>query len=174
MNIFESERLTVRPYTSADAAIFFLLNGDAEVMRYIRKPKSKKESDAFLIENLNFYQQHPGLGRFAVFTKDTNEFAGSFSLLSVTETEDIHLGYAFLTKFHGRGLATELVKASLEYVFKTIQQPVVKALTVAENTASQKVLIKCGFTFTGKIIYEEEEVMVFELPRKIPKTENDF
>lgn len=168
MELFHSERLVVKPYTAYDADIFFQLNGNAEVMKYIREPKTKEQSDAFLLENLQLYQKHPGMGRFAVFTKDTNEFAGSFSLLSITETDDIHLGYALLTPFQGKGLATELVKASLPYVYKTINQPTVKALTLEENTASQKVLLKCGFLFAGKIIHEEEEVLVFELPLTIP------
>ena len=165
MILFESKRLVVKEYTKDDADIFFQLNGDAEVMKYIREPKSKGASDAFLFENLNFYQQHPGFGRFAVFIKDTHKFAGSFSLLSITEIEDIHLGYAFLTPFQGLGLATELVLASLPYVFSTIQQSSVKALTLAENIGSQKVLEKCGFTFTGTMIHDDEEVMVFELNR---------
>jgi ribosomal-protein-alanine N-acetyltransferase len=167
MILFSSQRLYVQPYTAADAAIFFQLNGDAEVMKYIREPKTKAESDAFLQENLEFYKQHPGLGRFAVFTKDTHEFAGSFSLLSITETEDIHLGYALLFPLQGLGLATELVKASLPYVFKTINRPTVKALTLEENAGSQNVLKKCGFVFTGTTIQEETEVMVFELKRII-------
>ncbi len=167
MILFESERLVVKKYTKDDTDIFFQLNGDAEVMKYIREPKTKAASDVFLLENLNFYQQHPGLGRFAVFIKHTHEFAGSFSLLSITETEDIHLGYAFLTPFQGLGLATELVKASLPYVFSTIQQPSVKALTLAENIGSQKVLEKCGFTFAGTMIHDDKEVMVFELHRLV-------
>jgi [ribosomal protein S5]-alanine N-acetyltransferase len=169
MKLFESERLYVQPYTKDDAAIFFALNGDAEIMQYIREPKSKAESDLFLEENLKFYSTHPGLGRFAVFTKDDNSFAGSFSLLSITNTENIHLGYALLKPFHGKGLATELVKASFDYVFSTIPHESVHALTVAENIGSQKVLLKCGFTFTGTIVHDGEEVMVYE-KRKLPAT----
>jgi [ribosomal protein S5]-alanine N-acetyltransferase len=161
--IFESQRLFAKPYTAHDAAVFFRLNGDAEVMKYIREPKSRTESDAFLLENLQFYKDHPGLGRFAVYTKDSDEFAGSFSLLSIDNSDDIHLGYALLQPFQGRGLATELVKASLPYVFKTIQKSKVHALTLAENTASQHVLRKCGFLFSHYTIQEGEEVMVFQL-----------
>ena len=165
MILFQSERLIVKPYTSHDAAIFFQLNGDAELMQYIREPKTRVESDAFLKENLEFYQQYPGLGRFAVFKNDTYEFAGSFSLLSIDNSETIHLGYALLKKFHGKGLATELVKASLSYVFRTIQKDSVHALTVAENIVSQKVLLKCGFHFSHMMIHDGDEVMVFELSK---------
>ena len=107
MVLFESERLYVKPYTKDDADIFFALNGDAEIMQHIREPKTKEQSDAFLEENLKFYNDHPGLGRFAVFTKDYNSFAGSFSLLSIDKSENIHLGYAMLKQFHGKGMATE-------------------------------------------------------------------
>lgn len=162
MILFESERLYVQPYTEADAGIFFLLNGDAEIMQYIREPKTKEQSDEFLEENLRFYKDHPGLGRFAVFIKNNRQFAGSFSLLSITKSEQVHLGYALLKPFHGKGLATELVNASFNYVFRTIPGNSVYALTVAENKGSQNVLTKCGFQFTGTMLHEEEEVMVFE------------
>lgn len=165
MILFQSERLIVKPYTGEDTDIFFQLNGDAEVMKYIREPKTKEESYAFLLENLKLYEQQPGLGRFALYTKNENVFAGSFSLLSIDNSENIHLGYALLKPFHGKGLATELVKASLPYVFATIQKDTVHALTVSENIASQKVLLKCGFQFTGTMLHDEEEVMVFELSK---------
>lgn len=165
MILFESERLYVQPYTEADADNFFQLNGDAEIMQYIREPKTKEQSDQFLKENLQFYKDHPGLGRFAVFTKDDQQFAGSFSLLSINESENIHLGYALLKPFHGKGLATELVKASFDYVFRTIASDSVHALTVAENIGSQKVLVKCGFSFITTMNHEGDEVMVFELTK---------
>jgi [ribosomal protein S5]-alanine N-acetyltransferase len=165
MILFESERLYVQPYTKDDADIFFALNGDAEIMQYIREPKTREQSDAFLEENLKFYNGQPGLGRFAVFTKDENNYVGSFSLLSIDNSENIHLGYALLKPFHGKGLATELVMASFDYVFRTIANDSVHALTVAENIGSQKVLLKCGFTFITTMNHEGDEVMVYELPR---------
>jgi len=162
MILFESERLYVKPFTEADADNFFALNGDAEIMQYIRDPKTREESDTFLELNLKFYNEYPGLGRFAVFTKDDHTFAGSFSLLSIDHSENIHLGYALLKPFHGKGLATELVMASFDYVFLTIPNDHVHALTVAENLGSQKVLLKCGFVFTGTMLHEGDEVMVYE------------
>ena len=48
-------------------------------------------------------------------------------------------------------------------MFSSKQQPSVKAFTFAENTNSQKVLEKSGFILTGKMIHENEKVMVYEL-----------
>lgn len=156
----------MQPFTWADADNFYALNGDRELMQYIREPKTRAESDVFLNENLELYQKLPRLGRFAVFTNVTNEFAGFFSLLSIDNSENIHLGYALLKQFHGKGLATELVRASLPYVFTTIQKDSVQALTVAENIASQKVLLKCGFHFSHIMMHNGDEVMVFEMSKQ--------
>jgi ribosomal-protein-alanine N-acetyltransferase len=166
MILFSSKHLHVQPFTWADADNFYALNGDRELMQYIREPKTRAESDVFLNENLELYQKLPGLGRFAVFTNGTNEFAGSFSLLSIDNSKNIHLGYALLKQFHGKGLATELVRASLPYVFTTIQKDSVQALTVAENIASQKVLLKCGFHFSHIMMHNGDEVMVFEMSKQ--------
>ncbi len=165
MILFESERLYVQPYTSADAGIFFQLNGNTEIMRYIRRAKTKNESDQFLQENLALYNRNPGLGRFAVFAKKGQHFVGSFSLLSLDDTDYFHLGYALLKPFHGKGYATELVKASLSYVFKTIKKENILAITVKENIASQKVLLNCGFIQTGTRMHDGAEVMEYALQR---------
>jgi ribosomal-protein-alanine N-acetyltransferase len=148
-----------------DADTFFRLNGDAEVMKYIRKAKTKEESDLFLQENLALYQRQKGIGRFAVFTKDNHLFIGSFAILPLNGTDDFHIGYALLQPFHGKGYATELVKASLGVVFDIIRQNRVLAITVNENLPSQKVLLKCGFVQTGTTVHEGSEVMIFEKNR---------
>ncbi len=41
--IFETERLIVLPYTKDNADNFFALNGDEEIMRYMRPAKSGEE-----------------------------------------------------------------------------------------------------------------------------------
>ena len=51
MLIFETPRLIVRQYTLEDANKIFLLNGDEEVMRHIRKTMNKEDSDKFLQQN---------------------------------------------------------------------------------------------------------------------------
>ena len=55
MIVFETERLIVRHYTADDKNNFFLINGDEEIMRYIRKPKTIEECDQFLNEILAGY-----------------------------------------------------------------------------------------------------------------------
>lgn len=147
MRLIESERLYVRYYTIDDLDNFYRLNGDEEIMRYIRPVKNREQSERFLKEIIACYATEPYNLRLALLEKDTNVFAGSFAIIPLEHTGDIQLGYALLKEHWGKGYATEIVKAGLMYVFDVLKLPGVAAVTEAGNTASQKVLLKNGFVF---------------------------
>ena len=70
--IFETERLIVQQYHfEKDADNFFALNGDEEIMRYIRGTKSREECDKFLRQNIESYKTNPLMGRWAVYEKSS-------------------------------------------------------------------------------------------------------
>jgi len=152
--LLSSERLYVRRFTPEDEEAFFRLNGDAEIMRFIRPAKSREESNAFLAENIRFYEEHPGLGRFALVEKDTEDIAGTFSLLPLEGTTDVHIGYALLKEHWGKGYASEITKAGIDYAFDVLGLSTLTAVTYAEHVQSQKVLLRNGFIQDG--VYEEE------------------
>jgi [ribosomal protein S5]-alanine N-acetyltransferase len=164
--LFTSKRLYVRKFTSSDEDAFFRLNGDEEIMRFIRPVKSREESNAFLAENIRFYDAHPGLGRFALVEKDTDDVAGTFSLLPLEHTDDVHIGYALLKAHWGKGYASEIVKAGIDYAFNELKLSTLTAVTYAEHIQSQKVLLRNGFVEDG--VYEEEgrKDLLFRIMKK--------
>ena len=143
--IFETERLKVRSYASGDKQNFFLLNGNPDVVRYIRPVKSREECDAFLEQVMADERIYPLFGRWAVIEKKTKGFVGSFAVIPVENEQHMQLGYALLPEHWGRGFATELTMAGLEYVFSRTGLDTIYAYTEKPNLASQKVLLKCGF-----------------------------
>jgi [ribosomal protein S5]-alanine N-acetyltransferase len=153
--IFETERLIARPYTKEDADNFFALNGDEEIMRYIRPAKSRVDSDAFLLETIAAVDANPLMGRWAVDEKSSGRFVGSFAVIFIEGTDMIQLGYSLLKKEWGKGYATELTKAGINYVFTVMQLPLIYAVTEIEHTASQQVLLKAGFK--PEIIFTEDD-----------------
>ena len=60
------------------------------------------------------------------------------------------IGYGILDEFQGQGYATEAVEAALDWAFRNPNVTAIEAETDPENTASQRVLAKCGFTANGK------------------------
>jgi RimJ/RimL family protein N-acetyltransferase len=164
--ILETPRLIVRQYTMDDADNFFALNGDEEVMRYIRPPKTRKECDAFLSQNINFYNTHTNLGRWAAYEKTTKEFIGSFAIIPIDEeTNNIQIGYALMRSAWGKGFATELVQYGKIFFFNTHEADVLHALTEESNITSQKVLLKCGFRENGNLISGTKKLLKFYIHR---------
>ena len=64
------------------------------------------------------------------------------------------IGYGISEEYQNNGYATEAVKAVLEWAFSHPKVSSVEAETDSDNTASKRVLEKCGFAMNG-IIGEE-------------------
>src|SRR5262245_20894951 len=148
--IFETERLLVRHYDyEIDSDNFFSLNGDDEIMRYIRSAKTRSDCDAFLKQVIETYKINPLIGRWAVDEKASGKFVGSFAIIPIENTNDIQLGYALLKVNWGKGFASELTKKALEYYFSNTNEDHIYAIAEKANIASHKVLFKNGFVSDG-------------------------
>jgi ribosomal-protein-alanine N-acetyltransferase len=150
MVIFETNRLLVRRYTLADEDNFYAINGDPEIMKYIREPRDRQECLIFLKRNLQFYEHNPMMGRWAMIEKSSEAFVGSFAIVPVESADhkrhtEIQLGYALLKDHWGKGYATESTLAGRQYAFDVMKLPQIVAITEQENIASQKVLLRSGF-----------------------------
>jgi len=160
--IFDTERLIVRQYVfETDAENFFLLNSDDEVMRYIRATKSKEECNVFLKKIIETYKINPLIGRWAANEKTTGKFVGSFAIIPIEDSDDIQLGYAFLKENWGKGFASELTKAGLDYYFKNTTADHIYAIAEEANIASHNVLLKNGFVRDGIKKEQEKELLRF-------------
>jgi len=162
MDIFKTESLIVRQFTEEDKDNIFRLVGNENVMQYIRPVNTKEESDQFLLENIAAYEKNPHGGRWAVLEKANGLFAGSFAIIPMpSQPEKIQLGYSLLPENWGRGFATELTRAGLDYFMNHYSLPEIYGITEIPNTASQKVLLKAGFQPAGTMMEGEKELLMF-------------
>lgn len=166
MIIFETERLIVRHFTAEDKNNFFLINGDEEIMRYIRTPKTREESDQFFEEILAGYTDIPKLERWAVEEKLTGKFIGSFVIIPIPDDmEKVQLGYALLKDHWGKGYATELTKEGLRFGFNDLGLDILYGVTELQNRVSQKVLLKSGFKEAGTILEKGKTLLYFSITK---------
>ena len=161
--VFETERLIVRPYTMDELDNFFKLNGDEEVMRYIRKAQTLQESQVFLKKIITAYSERPGTGRWGMFSKENEQYVGSFAIIPVENSDKLQLGYALLKENWGKGYASESVKGGIQYAFHQLGLTEIAGITFPENIPSQKVLLKNGFVFDKTIIEEGKEMNLYSL-----------
>ena len=78
----------------------------------------------------------------------------------------MQLGYALLPQFWGKGFATELTTAGLDYIFTKTNIDPIFALTQKPNISSQKVLLKAGFKLNGTSIENDIEIVGFVLNKE--------
>lgn len=96
------------------------------------------------------YAAH-GFGLWRVVDKASGEPVGICGLLQRDVLEDPDIGYAFLSRTEGRGYATEAARAAVEHGRKVLGLGRIVAITTPENAASQRVLEKIGFSYSGRI-----------------------
>ncbi len=144
--ILTSERLVLRPFSSADGDILFQLYGNDQVMA-IRKigTQTRQGSDAQLAIITDHWRRR-GFGLWAVFNRDTNLFMGECGLREENETGDmVELSYGLLPEFWGGGLATEAATAVLDFGIQTLGMKKIHAFAQKKNAASLHILSKFGF-----------------------------
>ena len=166
MIIFKTERLIVRRYTAADYDNYFSLHGNPDVMQYIRPAQTREDSDAKFEETILNVPAHAFLGRWAVDEKSSGKFIGSFVIIPIPgDEEKIQLGYSFVPASWGKGFATEVIKAGLDYFQNQTPLTEIYAVTENPNIASQKALLKNGFQFFEKKMEGEKELLIFIVKR---------
>lgn len=161
--IFETERLIVRLYDLYDEESFFQLNGDEEVVRYIRPAKSREECNLFLNDVIRCAEENPLTGRWAVDEKSTGRNIGMFAIIPVDDTDKLQLGYSLLKDSWGKGYSTELTKRGIIWFFDNHSKEEVYAITEEANAASQKVLEKCGFKLIESYTMNEKQILEYIL-----------
>lgn len=166
MTIFETQRLIIREFTPEDGDDFFLLQSNPDVMRYIRPPRTRDESDAFLHNKIlkEFSQDYKGYWSLA--DKATGNFLGSFVIMPLTsDTSKTQLGYSLMPQYWGRGYATEASMGGVKYFLERSPLTELYAVTETPNIASQKVLLKCGFNYHGESKENGTELLVYLIKR---------
>ncbi|MEU6389686.1 GNAT family N-acetyltransferase [Streptomyces sp. NPDC046939] len=148
----ETDRLALRPFTTADADHLLALDNDPEVMRFINggRPTSR---EAILTRTLpRLLHDHPCLGTrgyWAAEEKATGTFLGWFEFRPLDEHSPavVELGYRLNRASWGRGHATEGARALIDKGFTELGVERVTANTMAVNVRSRRVMEKAGLTF---------------------------
>lgn len=160
--IFQTDRLILRRFTEADAGLLLSLNSDPEVLRYLHEPLLEDEEHSLtILRTVIFPQYENNLGRWAVHTKEGNEFIGWCGLKYRADLNEIDLGYRFKKSSWGNGYATEAAEHTLHYGLNELKLKVITGRAHIENIASQKVLEKIGMKFIGEGITDDCPVRTY-------------
>jgi RimJ/RimL family protein N-acetyltransferase len=174
----ESARLVLRDATPDDAPLFYELDQDPQVMRFlggVRADNSVERMRGLLTERSKWYASTPGLGLGACFLQSTGDFIGWLMLRPreyrpyaadgtlLDSLEDAELGYRLARRFWGQGYATEMSRVLVKHGLEQLQLPQVVAFVDADHLASVRVLEKAGLSHAGRARYEAEDVELYRV-----------
>ncbi|HXL91437.1 MAG TPA: GNAT family N-acetyltransferase [Streptosporangiaceae bacterium] len=158
--ILETPRLTLRQFTEDDVDNLTDLDSDPEVMRYLTggRPIPRAEIQDLAIPSIvGAYERLDRLGTWAADSSATGEFLGWFHFrpdFGSTDLTNIELGYRLHRSTWNQGLATEGSRALISLGFTDLGVERVFALTMAVNSASRRVMEKCGLTLVRTTPYK--------------------
>ena len=146
----ETERLILRRWKLDDINDFYEYVKEPAVMLRANLLPSPNRSEA--IQLLSLYVRSNEF--WAITLKSTGKVLGQLKIYpdnnrgkySKRNTAKF-INYALAEKHWGNGYMTEALKAAVEFAFTEMETEILTAFHFPENTASRRVLEKCGFRY---------------------------
>ncbi|MES3037305.1 MAG: GNAT family N-acetyltransferase [Bdellovibrionota bacterium] len=170
MNKFESQRAKLRRFTLDDEEHMRLLESDPEIMRYTpsKVPQTAEQTKEKLATLVATQKVDDKFGIWAAEEKSTRNFIGWF-MLREGDLPHPELGFMIIKDQWGKGFATEISEAIVQYGMVDLNLSGISARTTVDNVRSIRVLEKVGFKFTSTIQVPDKitsvmiDLKVFEL-----------
>ena len=144
-------RLRLREFRMDDAPVLFAIHSDPQVMRYWSYPAWTEMAQAERkVADILRQRREDGLLVWAICDATGDRLLGSCAVFDIRpEQGRAEIGYSLHRDWHGRGLASEALRAVLHYLFDGLGLRRIEADTDPRNTPSRRVLEKLGFVHEG-------------------------
>jgi len=169
--MIETERLRLRPHVAGDFAASWAMWSDPLVYRHIL-PAPSTEQQAW--SRILGYAGHWALadfGYWAVEERSTGAFVGEIGFADFKRdiTPSIRglpeMGWVLAAAHHGKGYATEGVRAALSWADRHLAAARTVCLIGPENAASIHVAEKAGYVQTHRTTFNNAPTLMFERAR---------
>lgn len=153
--ICETERCLVRESIPEDVESFYRIYRDKSITAYMEDLFQDKEAETeYIKEYIEKVYGFYGFGMWSVCLRDTGEVIGRAGLSMREGFEEPELGYVIEKKWQKQGIATEVCLAILAYGREELGFERVRALMHSENTPSERLCCKLGFSYAGEVEVE--------------------
>jgi ribosomal-protein-alanine N-acetyltransferase len=154
----------LRPLRAGDAeALHAAVYADPEVT-WDGGVHTLEEARDALAAKLAHYEEH-GFGMLAVIDRADGSVLGYAGLQHMEGGPEVEVGYYLARRSWGRGLGTEIARASVEHGFGVLGLERIVAVVRPGNAASKGVLAKAGLRFDHRAHHYGEDVEVWVIDR---------
>lgn len=150
----ETDRLVLRPFTTADVDAIHEVLGDAETMRYYPAPFTRDKSRSWIEWNLANYRDY-GYGLWVLESKETDRLVGDCGLVpqTVAGRAEVEVGWHVHKSHQRQGIATEAARECCRHAFEDLGMTRLISLIRPENVPSRRVAEKLGMTVEREVAH---------------------
>ncbi len=167
----ETERLRLRAHEISDFENSAATWGDPVVMRFLGgKPNTREEAWMRMLRHAGTWAL-TGIGQWLVEDKHSGTFLGEIGFLTLKRDIEPSIegfpevGWVMARAAHGKGYATEAVRAALAWGDTNIANKRFICIISPQNTASLGVAAKSGFREFARTNYKGEPIVQLERVR---------
>lgn len=163
-NRIQTDRLSIRPFTLADAEFVLQLVNTPSWLTYIgdRGIKSIEDAKNYLINGPFQSYQVNGFGLSMVELTASSIPIGMCGLIRRADFEHVDIGFALLPEYEGKGYGHEAAQAILKHANEELALYPIIAITLESNNNSVQLLKKLGMVFERKILFASEELLLYK------------
>lgn len=149
--MIETKRTTLRPIAAKDNKQLFKYRSDAETNKYQSWiPKTLNDVNEFISKNPDTINQPNTWFQLVITEKNTNEVIGDIGIHFLdSENLQCEIGCTLNKEYHGKGIATEALKATINYLFNTLNKHRIVTSIDPHNFDSIKLIERLGFRKEG-------------------------
>ena len=150
----ETSRLILRSLVPEDADSLRRWLARDEIYTYWGRKASKgeREPELMFIDPRPWVKRKPDPDfKWGIVLKETNAVIGDVSIFDIENARMGSVGYRLDPDLWGHGYVTEALRAAVEFIFTHTELDRLHATADVRNTASNRVLEKCGFVHEGTI-----------------------
>ncbi|MDE7269955.1 MAG: GNAT family N-acetyltransferase [Acetatifactor sp.] len=156
--ILETERCLVRETTVEDVDDFYRIYRDPSITEYMEPLYADPEEErAYARDYIDQVYAFYHFGIWTVVEKDSGEIIGRAGICFREGFDDPELGFVIAADRQGRGLATEVCRAVLQYGFQELGFERIHAFVQPDNLASLRVCDKLGMENLGRVELQGQE-----------------
>lgn len=167
--VIETQRLRLRGHRRDDYAASVAMWSDPEVTRYIGgRPFTPEEIWSRLLRHVGHWAVL-GFGYWVVQEQGSGRFVGEVGFADLQrdmqpKLEDPEIGWALAPWAHGRGFATEAVRAAVDWGAERFGERPTVCIIDPGNAASIRVAEKCGYRRVERATYKGAPTLLFARP----------
>jgi [ribosomal protein S5]-alanine N-acetyltransferase len=149
----KTEHLTLRSFSLDDAPFIHELLNDPDWIRFIgdRGIRTLDDARRQISEKYMAAYARDGFGLMLVVRNADGASVGMCGLIRRVGLDDVDIGFAFLLRYRGQGIALEAARAALAHGGDVLKLTRVVGITLPANVASISLMEKIGLTFESQV-----------------------